>query len=148
MGVSGRVQFWSIPGAFVPVQECGWDSNSKEVMMAGVGCPTQSCQCVCTMFMVKSHVDYPKSLMDTSPKERDTSGRRSPLGFSIGSGSSPSVWPSSAPGSHSSGWKRCCLCVGTHLGFSFVDQVRLSVKANSKDTVSRCHKGMAGFGKN
>jgi len=36
MGAGGKVQFWSILGAFVPEQECGWGSNSKEVMMTGI----------------------------------------------------------------------------------------------------------------
>lgn len=75
MGVGGKVQFWAILGAFVPVQESGWGSNGKEMMMAGVGVHHKAISVLRLMLMVKSHVAYPKSLMDTSPEEGDRSGR-------------------------------------------------------------------------
>lgn len=145
MGVGGKVQFWAILGAFVPVQESGWGSNGKEMMMAGVGVHHKAISVLGLMLMVKSHVAYPKSLMDTSPEEGDRSGRWSPPGFSMGSGSISMAQPSS--------WKPP-LRVEEFLPLCWYTpqllphRSRLWVEANSKDTVSQHHRGIVKFGKN
>lgn len=86
----GKFQFWSMPWAFVLVQEDGWGSNCKEVMTAGISVQ-HKVQCAHSMRMMKSHINYPRSLRD-SLEEGDGSERwRSELGLSAGSGCSPSV---------------------------------------------------------